>query len=144
MRFGNSPITHTIKESFFNFIKEKLEKKESFDIVGFEHEKDPETYGTHYTFEGFGDKWHLCEFRTEEKAIEWQKALAGDVEFVKVPATYHKGKERELDAARIAAVWMEATDEELCAPDLKEKLEARLPGLLLEFKKDVESLGLVY
>lgn len=55
-----------------------------------------------------------------------------------------EGKPRELDAARRAAIWPEATDEELTAPDLKEKLEARLPGLMAEFREAVESLGFTY
>lgn len=55
-----------------------------------------------------------------------------------------EGKERELDAARRAAIWPEATDAELTAPDLRERLEARLPALLAEFQAAVESLGFIY
>jgi len=55
-----------------------------------------------------------------------------------------EGKKRELDHARSSAVWPEATNEELCSPDLKEKLEARLPALMAAFKKDVEALGFVF
>lgn len=55
-----------------------------------------------------------------------------------------EGKERELDKARRAAIWPEATDAELCAPDLKERLIARLPALMADFKAAVESLGFVY
>ena len=55
-----------------------------------------------------------------------------------------EGKERELDAARRSAIWPDATDEELTAPGLKERLEARLPGLLAEFRKAVESLGFTW
>lgn len=51
-----------------------------------------------------------------------------------------EGKERELDLARSSAVWPDATDEELMAPDLKEKLEARLPALMQEFERDMKSL----
>lgn len=60
--------------------------------------------------------------------------------------TEGQGKARELDAARRAAIWPDATDEELCQePDaLKEALLARLPALMEEFKKDVESLGFTY
>lgn len=43
------------------------------------------------------------------------------------------GKERDLDAARRCAVWPDATDEDLTAPGLKERLEARLPALMAEF-----------
>jgi hypothetical protein len=51
-----------------------------------------------------------------------------------------EGKDRELDAARATAVWPDATDEELMAPDLKQKLEARLPALMQEFERDMKSL----
>ena len=55
-----------------------------------------------------------------------------------------EGKERDLDAARHTAVWLDATDEELTAPGLKERLIARLPGLLAEFRAAVESLGFIW
>lgn len=55
-----------------------------------------------------------------------------------------EGKGRELDAARMSAIWPEATDAELTEPGLEDRLIARLPALMLEFKAAVESLGLVY
>lgn len=55
-----------------------------------------------------------------------------------------EGKERDLDAARASAVWPDATDEDLTAPGLEERLQARLPALMAEFRKAVESLGFVY
>ena len=55
-----------------------------------------------------------------------------------------EGKGRELDKARSAAVWPDATDEDLTAPGLEERLKARLPRLLEEFKAAVESLGFVF
>lgn len=58
--------------------------------------------------------------------------------------TTGEGKERDLKAARSCAVWPDATDEELTSPDLKERLIARLPALLEEFRKAIESLGFVY
>lgn len=54
------------------------------------------------------------------------------------------GKARELDKARNAAVWPNATDEELTAPDLESRLTARLPALLAEFRAAVESLGFTF
>jgi hypothetical protein len=54
------------------------------------------------------------------------------------------GKERELAAARACAVWPDATDEELTAPGLEQRLIARLPALMAEFKRDIESLGFIY
>lgn len=55
-----------------------------------------------------------------------------------------EGKVRELDAARHCAVWPDATDAELCAENLRERLLARLPGLMAEFKSDMEKLGFAY
>lgn len=57
-----------------------------------------------------------------------------------------EGKEREFDAARRAAVWPEATDEQLSLPkdELIKLLAERLPALLEEFKKDMEELGFTY
>ena len=55
-----------------------------------------------------------------------------------------EGKERDFEAARSCAVWPDATDEELSAPDLEQKLLARLPALMEEFKLAVESLGFTY
>lgn len=50
-----------------------------------------------------------------------------------------EGKERDLDAARSCAVWPDATDEELTAPGLADRLKARFPALMIEFRKAVES-----
>jgi len=55
-----------------------------------------------------------------------------------------EGKERDLDAARRCAVWLDATDEELIVSGLKERLLARLPALMAEFREAVESLGFVW
>lgn len=57
--------------------------------------------------------------------------------------TVGEGKAREFDKARAAAVWPEATDEELSAPreELKAALEARLPALIAAMRADVEAIG---
>lgn len=55
-----------------------------------------------------------------------------------------EGKARELDSARCAAVWLDATDEDLTAPGLEQRLIDRLPALMAEFKTTVESLGFTY
>ena len=55
-----------------------------------------------------------------------------------------EGKARELDAARRCAVWPDATDADLTAPGLKERLEARLPALLVEFRQAIEALGFAW
>lgn len=50
-------------------------------------------------------------------------------------------KEPNINAARNSAVWPDATLEQL---QDKNALEARLPSLMEEFAKDVQSLGFVY
>jgi hypothetical protein len=57
-----------------------------------------------------------------------------------------EGKERQLDAARSVAVWPEATDAELMQEPaaLKAALLARLPGLVAEFRADMERIGFAW
>lgn len=57
-----------------------------------------------------------------------------------------EGKARELDAARRAAVWPEATDTELCAEpaELRAMLEARLPDLVAVFRAAIEGAGFLW
>lgn len=54
------------------------------------------------------------------------------------------GKERDLQAARSTAIWPDATDEELTAPGLEDRLKARLPKLIEEFQQALKELGLTY
>lgn len=54
------------------------------------------------------------------------------------------GKARDLEAARHSAVWPEATDAELCADDLADKLRARLPALMADFRSDMTGIGFIY
>lgn len=50
-------------------------------------------------------------------------------------------KDADLDAARRSAIWPDATLEQL---QDREALKARLPALLDDFRRDVESLGFTY
>ena len=54
---------------------------------------------------------------------------------------YGRAKESNLEAARKTAIWPEASLEEL---QDENKLKARLPTLMLEFKAFIESLGFTY
>lgn len=58
-----------------------------------------------------------------------------------VANTVYLAGARELDAARSAAIWPDATDAELCSDNLKNLLAARLPALMNEFKRDMLTLG---
>ncbi len=55
-----------------------------------------------------------------------------------------EGKERNLDAARDLAIWPDATNAQLCSPELPALLQARLPALLVEFRAVVEGLGFTW
>ncbi len=84
--------------------------------------------------------WKLADGGVGHRYIDADEQPEGYVPWTRTG----EGKARELDYARSSAVWPEATDEDLTAPGLKERLEARLPALMIEFKAAVESLGLVY
>ena len=71
-------------------------------------------------------KWHLC-------------SSDGPMHYL-ANTTYH-AMSGNLDHARSTAIWPDATLEDLQDQD---KLEARLPGLLEEFKQAVESLGFTF
>lgn len=49
-----------------------------------------------------------------------------------------------LEYARDAAVWPDATDDDLRLDGLKDRLEARLPALMIEFREAIEKLGFAF
>lgn len=53
----------------------------------------------------------------------------------------HGTKKPDLAAARKTAVWLDATDEDLTAPGLEDRLWDRLPQLMKDFRRDMEALG---
>lgn len=79
-----------------------------------------------------------------EKSVKGEKPEVTPALEWRMEMIVGEGKARELASARSCAVWPEATDEELCAPDLKEKLEARLPRLLEEFKAAMIGAGFLW
>jgi hypothetical protein len=149
VQFGDNPIKHYFprERSFVKFLQD-AHPNYDFEVLPIEHRNDAgEDYkfGPKYTFGGYGSKWHECPFGSESQALDFLKALQTcNPKYVSLPVAWGEGKARELDKAREAAIWPEATDEELCAPDLADKLKARLPGLLADFRRDVESLGFTW
>jgi len=149
VKFGDFPIWWR-KSRGVKFIewldtipKNARQGLQDFEVIGIDHD-DRKTYGTRYTLGGFAAKWHECPFETEAEALEFLEAMKLGFEIKKIPTAFSEGKARELDNARSASVWPEATDEELTAPGIEERLEARLPKLMSEFKDAVEFLGFVY
>ena len=147
LKFNDVPITHEVQKPFFNFLQSRHGKEGAFTIASFVHPREPQTFTPNWTLTGYGSQWHECQFRNERIAQEFCDALnTCRVEFLQVPDSWGEGKARELDSARHAAIWPEATDAELRVPadELRATLEARLPALMQEFKVAMESLGFVY
>lgn len=149
VRFGDSPVTHRIKESFWKWLQTATSDDNFEWIVDkIEHKRDS-TYDFEpkYTFVGYCEKWHECPFDDLADANEWLEAITTTkVEFVKIPTEFSKGKDRELDSARNVAVWPEATDAQLSLPraELEALLLARLPKLLEEFKATMLECGFLW
>jgi hypothetical protein len=144
VRFNGVPVTHRISKKFYDFIQGR-KGTGPFYVVAFAHDRDPKTYSPNFSLIGFAEKWHECPFRDKTEAEEFCEALnTCEVGFVKVPTAFSNGKERELDNARAAAIWPDATDEELTAPGLEDRLMARLPKLLEDFRHDMEELGFTW
>lgn len=150
VRFGKNPITHKLSKSFAKFLQENrrgLDGDFDFEVLPIYHKDTSYKFGPKYTFGGYeaAKEWYQCPFDTEAEALNFLKALQTcEPEFIRIPTAWGEGKARDLDAARRAAVWPDATDEDLTAPGLKERLEARLPSLLLEFRAAMESLGFTW
>lgn len=159
IKFEGAAITHKVSGNFSRFIQaasefNKRAAKTNPNYITFEpvavphpHKHDSRSaykYPDNYTFKGLVCEWHKCPFDSLREAQEWQLALQGPYEYLTFPTRFGEGKERELDKARNAAIWPYATDDDLTAPGLEERLKARLPQLMQEFKAAVESLGFVY
>lgn len=149
IKFGNFPIAYKTGRAFWQWLKDTragFAGEFDYEIHAMEHGREPGgyQYKPKYTFLGYGSRWHECPFDSEREAEEFLAALQNfSPEFVELPTAYSEGKARELDAARRAANWPEATDAQLCADKetLREALRERLPALLASFRADVEKAG---
>ena len=141
VRFLDVPISHKLPQKFVAWLQ-GLENFDNLTIAPVYHKTDPKTFTPKYTFSPYSlDTWHTCPFDTAQEAKEWADALRYyNPQFVTVPTAWGEGKDPDLAAARSCAVWPEAELEDFT----EEKLLARLPALMEEFKTAVEALGLVY
>lgn len=149
VQFGDNPIKHNLRASFAKFLQAGAASGFAFQIVKHEHAKETGSnayrFKPKFTFDGYGDKWHECPFDLESEAQDFLVALKTCApKFMEIPTAWSEGKARELDGARRAAVWPDATDEDLTAPGLRERLLARLPELLAALRKDIEAAGFVW
>ena len=150
IQFGDNPIKHKLPGKFVKFLEAARphpgRAAYDFEVIGVDH-ADRKTYGTHYTFGGYGEKWHDCPFRTEQEALDFLYALQMcNPQFVKTESAWGEGKARDLDAARRAAVWPDASDAELSVePDeLKAALAKRHASLVRNFREDMLTAGFIW
>lgn len=146
VKFGEHPIPYKPKDQ--KFVKWLQECKGSYDfeVIGIDH-KERETYGTHYTFGGYGETWYDCPFRDEQHALQVLEALQShNPTFISEHTSWGKGKERDFKGARSCAIWPRATEAQLSLPkeELEKLLLARLPQLIKSFQKDLKELNLIY
>ncbi|WKV22098.1 hypothetical protein Phage2-1_00098 [Achromobacter phage 2-1] len=162
---GNSPVPHRLGRKFMRWAVARLEFMRStprtnpdsydFSVVEVPYPKKPgedRDYKSQWTMRGFEASWGGAPFATKEEAEGWAKAFNVDrtnheyLKITKVPTLFGEGKVRELDFARSSAIWPEATDEQLCLPkeELKALLDARLPALMVECKRDIEAAGFMW
>lgn len=150
--FGDFPISFKFGSGFVAFIEGAADwtKVEPVEVP---HEPDERTnykFEPKVTLTGHACRWHECPFDRREEAEEFLsacRAFAPKVVIYQDKFTrVGEGKERELDFARSSAVWPEATDAELMVePDqLRAVLEARHPALVADFRKAMESAGLLW
>ena len=140
--FKNFPIMFEKEREF----RDWMMKPGALEIIAVPHanEKDGYKYADKYTFSGYPVEWYKCPFDSQRDAEEWREAMKLGYSFKKICVGWGEGKKRELDAARSTAIWPDATDEELTAPGLEERLQKRLPALMAEFQKTMESLGFIF
>jgi hypothetical protein len=151
--FGSNPIAHKVKPKFWQWLQDCAasgpgQPRFDFEVIRVDHDDKGKPgnyqYSPQFTYGGYDVTWAYCPFNSEQEARDFLYALQHcEPRFVKIPTAWSEGKARELEAARRAAVWPDATDEHLCLPrdELKALLEARLPALLDAFRADVESIG---
>jgi hypothetical protein len=159
VKIGNSPITHRIKKSFWEWLKARMPEYRDpradgeFLLQSVHHRKragETYDYAPRYTFVGYADEsWADAPFKDSEVAREWADALNDpriSVEFLAVPTLFSSGKPRDLNGARNAAIWPDATDAQLTAEpaELRAMLEARLPGLLADFQAAITGAGFAW
>jgi len=140
LQIDEIPYTLKFRESFIHWLAENRSRLNDLEVLGIDHD-DRETFGTKYTLGDYGTRWHDCPFDNETDALAFLKTIQEYPFYVvHVVTAYSEGKTPDLEAARNSAVWPDAELKDFT----KEKLEARLPVLMKDFKQAVESLGLVY
>ena len=141
IRFGDNPIRHYLAPKFLQFLRDDTSGYD-FKVIAVPHGRDNDTFKPKFTVGGYAAEWHTCPFDTEHDAIFFVLALQNNgPAFDTIVVERSEGKAPELESARAAANWPDATLEQLNDKDV---LLARLPAMLAEFQGVVESFGFKY
>lgn len=150
MMFDDVPVMHAVDDRLGEWLEERLASGDIISLQRINHPREPEepeTFGAHYAPVGYECQWSQAPWRSAGEARRFCKALNKcEVVFTKVVTQRSEGKERQLDAARDAAVWPGASDAQLSVgPEaLRAALRERLPALLEEMRRDLEGAGLAW
>lgn len=143
--FNDFPVAFKFSKKFIEWIERSENRAKAY--YGFYPlevpHKDEKGYkfAPKYTFKGFSCEWYECPFDSLEEAQQFREAFRKPFSISSEPTSWGEGKEPDLEGARHCAIWPDATIEQL---QNKELLLSRIPQLLADFQKDVESLGLIY
>ena len=143
LKFDSIPFTFKeFNRGFFNKLKKGVDWNNEI-ITVHKHPKGPETYSDNYSFSFLKtENWHDCPFSIKQNAEEFLEAFKNfKYTIISTPIEWNKAVEPNIEAARSCAVWPDATLEQLQDEKL---LMQRLPDLMKEFKKDIETLGFIF
>lgn len=148
LQFAGFPFTFKEPEKgFFDYL-DSVGDFQNIEVEPVPYDgKDSYKFGPKYSLTGFikenqSGKWYKAPFDELHEAQEFLTALRTlRYVLVKIPTKWAEAVTPNLEYARSSAIWPDATLEQLRD---KEALAARLPAILAEFKRDVESLGLVF
>jgi hypothetical protein len=151
LRFDGFPFAFKIKSYAFDAVLKETTDWQSWTVAAVEHiNKNGETYkfSPKYTLKNsvgelLNSEWYKCEFDEESEAIEMLTALQTlKWSYKPEPVLYRigEGKEPNLQAARDSACWLDAELSDFT----KEKLKARLPDLMKQFKSDLKKAGIAF
>jgi hypothetical protein len=157
VQFGEVPIHHRLTKGLGPFLRDlrdnydRAGQEAALEVLAVAHKDGPgKSYNFAPKYQFAGQKplaWHECAFDTEQEAVRFADAFLNHSPRIYGMATsWSEGKARDLDAARSAAIWPEATDAELSAePEaLRAALTARLPALTAAFRADIEGCGFLW
>lgn len=143
IKFASFPVTFKFPKDFISWVQQQTPGTfKVYEVFHVNRADDAYDYKPKYTFQGIAGEWYQCPFDSKQEAEQFEEAF-NTIPFkvVSKATAWGEGKLPDLEGARRCAIWPEATLEQL---QNKEVLLARLPVLMAEFKKDVESLGLIF